>query len=299
MDIIKENWSGKVEELSIGAGAKTVTLGGAGTLPFLDFEGAVPHPPRLALELHDSVNPDWNPHLKNIWGTLSLEEWIKIIESLSPDLICVRHVSADPDTGNASAGEVCRNLEKILALTDYPLIITGCGNPLKDQEILPALAETAKGRNALIGVCTQDNYRTLAAAAVAGGHSLIAESPLDVNLAKQLNILISDMGLPVNRIVMHHTTGGLGYGLEYCYSIMERCRLAALAGDRMLSSPMLNFAGEFSWNTKEAKGSEKTGIVWETVTGVSYLESGADILILNHPESLKRLKKAVRNFMEA
>ena len=214
-------------------------------------------------------------------------------------MICVRHVSADPDLENAPAEEVCRRLKRILDLTEYPLIITGCGNPAKDQDILPALAETARGRNALIGVCTQDNYRTLAAAAVAGSHSLIAESPLDVNLAKQLNILISDMGLPANRIVMHHTTGGLGYGLEYCYSIMERCRLAALSGDRMLSSPMLNFAGEFSWNSKEAKESEETGIVWETVTGISYLESGADLLILNHPQSLARIRRAVRSFMEA
>lgn len=293
MDIVKEKSSGKVSVVKIGKGEKEVTVGGHNTLPFLDFEGEILHRPLLALEVQDFLNPDWNPFLQEYWKDSSIADRVKKAESFSPDLLCIRFMSTDPDTKNASAEAAAKALVEVLKNTSLPLIVTGSGNVAKDQEVIPALAEAAKGENVLLGIAVKDNYKTLAAAALSGGHSLIAESPLDINLAKQLNILISDMGLGVDKIVMHHSTGALGYGLEYCYSIMERCRLAALSGDTMMSPPVLNFIGQESWKTKEAKEKLDLGLTWEATTALAYLEAGSDILVLNHPESLKKLKDVV------
>jgi len=293
MEIVKEKSSGKVTEVKIGTGGKEVAVGGHSTLPFLDFEGDVPHRPLLALEVHDFLNPDWNPFLLEYWKDLNTAEWVKKAESFSPDLLCVRFLSADPDAKNTSAEASAGILEEVLKNTNLPLIVTGCGNVAKDQEIIPALAEAAKGENVLMGIAVKENYKTLAAAALSGGHSIIAETPIDINLAKQLNILISDMGLGADKIVMHHTTGALGYGLEYCYSIMERCRLAALSGDAMLSLPLINFIGQECWKTKEAKENFDVGLTWENVTATAYLEAGSDIIVLNHPESLKKMKNVI------
>ncbi len=297
MEIVKEKSGGKVTEVKIGHGGKEVTVGGHSTLPFLDFEGEVLSRPLLALEVHDFLNPDWNPFLLEYWKDLSMAEWTKKAEGFSPDLLCVRFLSADPDAKNTSAEEAARTFEEVLKNTNLPLIVTGCGNVAKDQEIIPALAEAAKGGNVLMGIAVKENYKTLAAAALSGGHSIIAETPIDINLAKQLNILISDMGLGADRIVMHHSTGALGYGLEYCYSIMERCRLAALSGDAMLSPPLINFIGQECWKTKEAKENFNTGLTWENVTAMTYLEAGSDIIVLNHPDSLKKLKGVVEQLM--
>jgi acetyl-CoA decarbonylase/synthase complex subunit delta len=128
---------------------------------------------------------------------------------------------------------------------------------------------------------------------------------MDVNLAKQLNILITDMGLPADRILMDPTTGALGYGIEYGYSVMERLRLAALQGDAMTQLPMLVNPGFEAWKTKESKVGdgmpdawgdwEQRAITWETLTSVTLLESGADILVLRHPESLKRVHQAIND----
>jgi len=245
---------------------------------------------KFSLEIHDFVNPDWNPFLKQIWQKYSVKGWIEKINSLNVDYLTVRLTSTHPDLKNSGRKEVKAFLEEVLKYTDLPLIVVGTDKE-KDTDILPYVAEILKGRDATIGVAVQENYKTLTASAIANNLKIIAETPLDVNLAKQLNILISNMGMPKEKIIMHHTTGGLGYGLEYCYSIMERCRIAKMKGDEFLSQDMLNFVGEFSWNTKESATSEALGINWETVTAVSYMLAGAGILVLNYPETLKRLRK--------
>jgi acetyl-CoA decarbonylase/synthase complex subunit delta len=269
-----------------GGRSKAVTCGGHASLPFLS---APYQRPLLALEVHDVILPDQNRHLRMIWSEDDLLARIKKAESCSPDLLCLRFISAHPDLQRASEEQSAELLRRARAVTDLPFIIVGCGNHAKDEELLPLLSEAAKGENALIGVATEENYRMLAVSCVANGHSLIAETPLDVSLAKQLNILISTAGLPIERIVMHHATAALGYGLEYCYSIMEKSRLAALEGDLMLSPVMLNFVGQESWKTKEAQKSEVLGVNWEVVTSIAYIEAGADILVLSHPESCIRL----------
>jgi acetyl-CoA decarbonylase/synthase complex subunit delta len=180
-----------------------------------------------------------------------------------------------------------------------PLIILGCGDDAKDNQILPAASEAAKGEGCLIGNALQDNYKTLAAAALADGHNIIAESPIDINIAKQLNILISDMGLPLERIVINPTIGALGYGLEYAYSIMERARLAALSGDKTVASPFICFVGQEAWRAKEAKdGLREQGIAWEVITTAALIQAGGDILVMRHPKAAEEVNKYIENLFK-
>ena len=171
------------------------------------------------------------------------------------------------------------------------------------------VAEEAKGERLLIGVCEDKNYRTIAAAAMANDHRVSSKTPMDVNLAKQLVILIHDMGVPLERIVMDPTTGALAYGIEYGYSVMERLRLAALQGDSMTQQPMIVTPGEETWKAKESKVGEgvpeswgdwkRRAINWETLTASSLVHAGADVVVLRHPESLARVKKMVKELMIA
>jgi acetyl-CoA decarbonylase/synthase complex subunit delta len=179
------------------------------------------------------------------------------------------------------------------------MIVIGCGDDEKDNAMLPVVSEALKGRQCLIGSATQDNYKTLTVSALADGHSIIAESPIDINIAKQLNILISDMGLPLERIIIDPTTGALGYGLEYAYSIMERARLAALSGDKTVASPFICFIGQEAWKAKEAKVSLQQGIIWEAMTAAALLEAGADILVMRHPAAIDKVNKHIENLMSS
>jgi acetyl-CoA decarbonylase/synthase complex subunit delta len=183
------------------------------------------------------------------------------------------------------------------------VIVFGPGQADLDNEVLVAVAEEGKGENLVLGVCEDKNYRTIVAAALAHGHLVNARTAMDVNLAKQLNILISDMGLPVERVIMDPTTGALGYGMEYGYSVMERLRLAALQGDSMTQLPMLVTPGEEAWRTKEARAGDgvpdawgdwaERAINWETLTASTLVESGADIVVLRHPESVRRVRAMI------
>jgi len=249
-----EKWASKVSEVTIGATDKeggtrssVIKVGGATTLPFLHFEGVIPNPPAIAMEVWDMEPPDWPAVLKKPFGDVLGDpvEWAKkCVNEYRANFLCLRLASTSPDTKNSSPEEATRTVKRVLGAVSVPLMIIGCNQAEKDTEIIPPVSEAAKGENCLVGIAVQANYKTITAACQSGGHSIIAESPIDINLAKQLNILISDMGFPLERIVMHPATGALGYGLEYTYSIMERSRLAALQGDRMMSMPMVNFVGQ-------------------------------------------------------
>jgi acetyl-CoA decarbonylase/synthase complex subunit delta len=205
----------------------------------------------------------------------------------------VRLLGAHPDSGDKSAEEEAKFITQLLKKVSLPLIILGCGDDEKDNLVIPACSEAAKGERALIGSAVQDNYKTITAAAMADGHNLIAESPIDVNIAKQLNILISDMGLPLERIVINPTIGALGYGLEYAYSIMERARLAALSGDKTLACPFIALVGQEAWRAKEAKESKEQGIAWEILTAAALLQAGADILVMREPQAIAKIKEYI------
>ena len=167
---------------------------------------------------------------------------------------------------------------------------------------MPKVSEAAKGENCLIGTVTEDNYKALTAVALADRHHLITEAPIDINIAKQVNILAADMGFPLERIVTFQTTGSLGYGIEYAYSIQERQRLAALSGDKMMACPIICDVGYESWRAKEAKAqdvpewgpAERRGPMWETATAICLLQAGADIIRMRHPDAVKTVRDFIK-----
>jgi acetyl-CoA decarbonylase/synthase complex subunit delta len=313
MEQVIEKWPGKIYELTIGATketggtrSKAVKIGGSNTLPFLFFEGTIPNPPVIAMEVWDVEPTDWPDVLKNEYGDVLTDpaKWAKKCEEFGCDLICLRLKSADPDLKNSSSAEITKTIKNVLSATTLPLIIVGCGNNEKDSSIIMDITDAAKGENCLLGVATKENYKTFTAAALSGGHSIIAETPLDINLEKQLNILITDMGFSSDQLVIHPSTGGLGYGFEYCYTIIERTRLAALSGDKMMSQPIITFVGQEIWKAKECKSDEtekpewgslkERGVLWETTTSVGYIQAGSDILVVNHPATVKEIKNYIR-----
>jgi acetyl-CoA decarbonylase/synthase complex subunit delta len=194
-------------------------------------------------------------------------------------------------------------VRKVLDATGLPLAVVGPGQAEIDNELMVPVAEEAKGERILLGTCEEKNYRTLVAAALANDHLVQSKTPMDVNLSKQLVILIHDMGLPLERIVIDPTTGALGYGIEYGYSVMERLRLAALQGDSMTQQPLIVTPGEEAWRVKEARVGEgvpqawgdweRRSLNWEAVTANSLVYAGANILVLRHPETLKRLRGVI------
>ena len=316
VEIPKEKWTGKVREVTLGATpaeggtrAKTVTIGGEGTLPFLHFDGSLPHTPVVAVEIRDRRPTEWSPLLAEAWGDVMNDpaEWARAAEAAGADLLLltlsVNQADGSPNTP-ANARAVVR---KVLQASGLPLAVFGPGQAEKDNELLVPVAEEAKGERLLLGICEDKNYRTLVAAAMANDHLVNSRTPMDVNLAKQLVILIHDMGMPLERIVMDPTTGALAYGIEYGYSVMERLRLAALQGDSMTQQPMLVTPSEEAWKTKEAKVGEgvpaawgdwkRRAINWETLTATSLLHSGADVVVIRHPETVKRVKGMIQNLM--
>jgi len=313
-----EKWSLKVHEVKLGAGPSaggtrgvTFNIGGQSSLPFLFKEGQIPNKPLIAAEVLDCVEDDWPESLQTDLASVSRDpvEWARkmVSDPGGADLVCLKLQGAHPDFGNKPAKDSRVLVEAVLKKIKTPLIILGCGSADKDNEVLPAISEATKGERLLFGDVVPENYKTLAAACIADGHNIIAESPIDVNIAKQLNILLSDLGMPLDRIVINPTIGALGYGLEYAYSIMERAKSAALSGDKMLAMPFVCFVGQEAWRAKEAKvslkdfpqgGNARTrGIMWEVVTAMAMLEAGADILTMRHPEAIKIVKKAITDLM--
>jgi acetyl-CoA decarbonylase/synthase complex subunit delta len=291
MELVSQNWQQEVAVVSIGAGpaergtrSRVVKIGGQKDLPFLFPEGALPYPPVIAAEVWD---------IPAEFAADPLEWAQKCAAGQKAQLLCVRLLGAHPDSGDKSAEEEAKFITQLLKKVSLPLIILGCGDDEKDNLVIPACSEAAKGERALIGSAVQDNYKTITAAAMADGHNLIAESPIDVNIAKQLNILISDMGLPLERIVINPTIGALGYGLEYAYSIMERARLAALSGDKTLACPFIALVGQEAWRAKEAKESKEQGIAWEILTAAALLQAGADILVMREPQAIAKIKEYI------
>ncbi|MFQ5681416.1 MAG: CO dehydrogenase/acetyl-CoA synthase subunit delta [Candidatus Omnitrophota bacterium] len=316
-ELIKEKWADAIGVVEIGAGpaeggtrAGTVRVGGETGLPYLKDEGEMPHHPAIAMEVFDTEPVDWPVSLKQAYGDALANpvDWaVKCEKEYRPDLLALRLAGTHPDTDNKSAEDAVGLVKDILSAVQLPLIILGCNDEEKDNIVLPKCAEAAKGQRCLIGDALQKNYKTLVAACMAYGHSIIAESPIDINIAKQLNILITEMGLARERIVINPTVGALGYGLEYAYSIMERARLSALGGDKMLAQPFVCFVGQEAWRAKEAKaraeefpewGDEfERGVLWEAITACSFLQSGADILVMRHPEAVNRTRENIKRLL--
>jgi len=310
IEIPKDKWSGSIKTVTIGATAaeggtraKSVTVGGETTMPYMQFEAPTPNKPVVAIEIKSRKPDDWSPLLTEVWGDVMDDPaaWAKKAEETGADIIVLALTLED------SVDNAVKAVKSVLDATGLPLIVWGPGQVEKDNELLVPVAEATKGEKLVLGICEDKNYRTIVATAMANEHLVQARTPMDVNLSKQLNILISDMGMPHDRIIMDPTTGALGYGIEYGYSVMERLRMAALQGDVMTQQPMMVTPGFEAWKTKEAKVGEgvpetwgdwaERGVHWETLTAIALVESGADIIVLRHPESVKRVKEAIDELM--
>jgi acetyl-CoA decarbonylase/synthase complex subunit delta len=312
LEFAKEKWMGAVREVTLGATAaeggtraKTISIGGQTAMPFLDFEGAVPNEPVIAIEIQDRKPDDWSPLLAEAWGDTMNDpgEWAKAAEKAGANVIVLQLSLTDADGNPNTPENAVAAVKKVLGATGLPLVVLGPGQVDADNDLLVPVAEAAKGERIALGICEEKNYRTIVAAALANDQLVTARTAMDVNLAKQLNILISDMGLPPERILMDPTCAGVGYGMEYGYSVMERLRLSALQGDSMTQMPMIVTVGYEAWRQKETKVGEgvpeawgdwkERAVNWETMTAAALVESGADLIVLRHPESVRRIQNMI------
>jgi len=289
-----------------GSRNSTVTVGGQSAMPHLSFDGESPHPPVIAAYVSDIV-PDWPDFIKKAVGSEinSPVEWAqKAVEEFKVELVSIKLRGGLAETKDRSPEECARLIEDLLRAVDVPLIIWGSGNEEKDRLILQECSQAARGENCLLGSATESNYMTMAAICKADKHKLISEAPVDINIGKQVNILLDDNGFSLDDIVMFQTTAALGYGFDYVYTIMERARSAGLQGDKLMARPQLCDIGEEVWRTKEATvgedvlpgwgNVEKRGPMWEAVCAEGYLQAGADILIMAHPEAIKIIKSTIK-----
>lgn len=305
-----EQYSGKIREVKIGVNDAQLIAGGESTLPFYDFEGEIPHKPLIAMEVYDVEPQGWvdslEKALSDVWNNPVL--WAKKCQNdFNADLICLQLISTDPSGLNRSSEEAAQTVKEVLDEITVPLIVFGCGNSEKDSEVLKKVAEIAHGKNIVIGPATEDNYKTIAASALGFNQVVSSQTPMDVNMAKQLNILMTNIGLSADKILIDPSVGALGYGFEYAYSVLERNKLAAVQqNDSMTQMPCIANLGKEVWKTKEAQASKDEapewgdhttrGILWETITALGFLIAGANILIVRHPKSVKLLKETLKNF---
>lgn len=310
---LADKWTSGVNEVTLGATKESggsrqqsVYIGGAKSIPFMDFDGKPGHRPLIAMDVYDTPPDDWTEALTKPFADVINDPalWAKkCVEQYGADLICLKLDGIHPDRGNKSADDAVKVVKSVLAAVGVPLIIWGCEHDEKDNEVMPKVSDAARGEACLLGIVTQDNYKRLTATCLANGHSIITMAPVDINIGKQINILVSEMDFPLNRIVMFQSTGALGYGLEYTYSIQERERLAALTGDKMMSMPVICDVGREAWRAKEAKSGdsevpqwgprEERGPLWEAITAVSLLQSGVDIIRMQHPRAVATVKKCI------
>jgi acetyl-CoA decarbonylase/synthase, CODH/ACS complex subunit delta len=300
----KRTYSGRVREIEVGAASGGFRLGGAAALPFLKFEGDGGQVPRLAMEVNDIAPAEWAAPLVEALGGVVNDPvaWAKrCVDEFHADFVHLELVGTDPNGRNLPASEAAKVARAVADAVSVPLAVWGSSNVEKDAEVLRAVAEACQGRRLLLGPVQEGNLKQLGAAIIGYGHTAVASTPIDVNLQKQLNIQLTNLGVGAERIVNDPTVGGVGYGLEYTYSVMERARLAALTSDDdKLQFPNYCNVGRETWKVKEAKLAEaadpklgnapRRGILLESTTAAALLLAGAEAIVLRHPESVKLVR---------
>ena len=306
-EIPKTLYSGKIKEITLGKGNKAVTIGGESAYPFYLFEGTMPNLPKIAMEVWDCTPEEWaEAALEPFIGVIDDPvAWAKkCVEDYGAEMIALQLISTDPNGLDRGADEAAEVVKKVADTIDVPLIVWGCSNEEKDTEVLRRVCEVCQEKNLIIGPLVEDNYKKIGAAAIGYHHTVIASTPIDINLAKQLNILLGNLGVPDELIVMDPTASGIGYGIEYSYSVMERKRMAGLTQqDERLQFPIICNIAKEVWKTKEVHipmeedpklgDAKKRGIFMEAMSATVLLLGGADVLIMRHPEAIKLVRDII------
>jgi acetyl-CoA decarbonylase/synthase complex subunit delta len=312
-EIPKTDYTGKIKEIKLGKGDKVVTIGGESAYPFNLFEGEIPHLPKIAMEVYDCPPEEWPEAALEPFAGVTDDPvaWAKkCIDDYGAEMICLQLLSTDPNGLDRGADEATEVVKKVADAIDVPLIVWGTANHDKDIEVLRKVAEVCHGKNLIMGPAEEGDHKQIGAAAIGYQHTVIASTPIDINLAKQLNILLGNLGVPDELIVMDPTVSGIGYGIEYAYSVMERMRMAALTQqDDKLQFPIICNVAKEVWKIKEVKISEaedpkmgdakKRGILMEAMSAMCLLLAGADVLIMRHPEAIKLIQEMTTELTSA
>ncbi len=302
----KESFPGRIKEVAIGAtpehggtrGAR-LTVGGSNGLPFHMWECEMPHAPAVAMDVVDTERmlPEV---LLGTLGTLAKEpvEWARKCAEWGADALVLKLASANPEEENRSVEECEAFVKEVLKSVKLPLLVYGCGSEEKDAKLMEAVSNSGRGERLFLGLAEEKAYKSITAAAMANGHGVVAFSNLDINLAKQINILLLDFGMKPENILLDPLMAPLGMGLEYSYSVIERLRTGALVGDPVLQVPIICDCS-CAWTVPEVleeapqKGPQlPRGVHWETITAEAAIVAGADVVILRHPETVANVKAA-------
>lgn len=305
IEIPKQDYSGSVKPITLGSGERAVTVGGDTAFPFYTFEGEMPNPPKIAIQVLDYAPDDWADACVEPYKDVLADPvaWaLKAQNEYGADMIQLWLKSTDPNGMDRSADEAAQTAKAVADAISVPLIVWGSNNVDKDTEVLRKVMEVCAGKDIIVGQVSEGNHKQLGAQALAYNVTLVANTPIDINLAKQLNILLNNVGVPLDKIIIDPTTGGLGYGLEYSFSVMERIRQAALTqDDDKLQCPFISNLADEVWKTKEAKlptdekmGDAKArGILMEAITATTLMNAGAEILVMRHPEAIGQVRKYI------
>lgn len=307
VQIPRTAYNGKIKQVSLGNGTRIVTVGGETSYPFYLFEGQLPNPPRIAMEVWDYSPEDWPEAAIQPFAGVTGDPvmWAqKCIHDYHAEMICLQLISTDPNGLNRSAVDAAQVVKRVADAVDVPLIIWGTANHDKDTEVLKLAAELCQGKRLILGPVEEGDHKKIGAAALAYGHTIIASSPIDINLAKQLNILLGNLGIADHQMLIDPTVSGIGYGIEYCFSVMERIRMAGLSQqDEKLQFPIICNISKEAWKTREAKtptseepkmgDAARRGILLEAMSAMCLLMAGADILIMRHPEAIRLIREMI------
>ena len=300
-------FSGKINTVTLGTGDNAIVLGGQNVLPFYTFDAPIENAPKIGVEISDTANTWDAPGLVEFYaGCTTMADYAKKAETMEgADFICLNFESADPNGADRSVEECAADAKAVAAVVTKPIVIMGCKNLEKDGELLAALAEALSGKNVLFMSAKNENYKTVGASvALANGQKVGAETADDINLAKQLNIMLKGLNVPADSIVMNIGTAAVGYGYEYVASTLDRVRAAALAqSDADLQMPIIAPVSTDTWGVKESTASEADEPAWgnceeraismEVSTAAANLTGGADAVIMRHPAAVATVKKFI------
>ena len=297
-------YNAHINEVVLGVGDKAVAIGGQNVLAFHTFDGEIANAPKIGVELTDAgmAMCTMPGEQKFYEGCATVADMAKrAAEMEGASFICLHLEGADPNGENKSVDECVELAKSVADATDMPLVVMGCKNIEKDTELFNKIAEALAGKNILVLSARDENYKAIGAGAgLAYGQKVGAESAVDINLAKQLNTVMTQLGVNAQSIVMNIGSAAAGYGFEYVASTLDRVKDAALGqSDAMLQMPIITPVSADTWGVKESimpeadmpewGSQEERGIEMEIVPAAAVLASGSDAVIMRHPEAIRTI----------